>query len=265
MNSKQNRELRDQGLYSARNTVGISLIEETGLVVSAFLSGLTLDQVRQQAMDGQLLHQRTRETRRTLWQRIYYRLFSHQVEWIIDDLKKAYESGVHSADFISFLYLHYALSDRLTYDFVVNTVCNQWEQGNRVVSKDDILFLLDNASEAQPQILRWTEKTKRRLSVTILSALRDFGVLKGVKKKEIIQPTLPLFTAEHLLRILTFEGERGNRVLSDSTWKLFLLRTDDVAHLLSTLAQNNRIRFERAGSTTVLETPLEWGARNEKR
>ncbi|NIM13885.1 MAG: DUF1819 family protein [Candidatus Aminicenantes bacterium] len=263
MMAKQNRDLRDKGPYSARNTVGISLLEETGLVMKRLISGLTLNQVRQQAVDGQLLRQKTRETRRTLWERIYYRLFSHQIEWVIHDLKESYEQGPQSAEFISFLYLHYALSDRLTYDFVVNVVWEHWYNGNIFVSRDDILFLLDEVSEQQPQVRRWTEKSKHRLSSTILSALRDFGLLKGVKKKEIMQPGLPLFNAEHILRLLTFEGKRGNEVLSDSTWKLFLLTTDDVAHILSRLAQNNRIRFERVGSTTVLETPLEWETRNE--
>jgi hypothetical protein len=77
-------------------------------------------------------------------------------------------------------------------------------------------------------------KTQEKgLATSILTALRDFGFLKGTQKKKIVHLLLPLSTAEHLLRILTGEGLRRSEVLSDSTWRLFLLSPDDVAHILS--------------------------------
>jgi hypothetical protein len=46
--------------------------------------------------------------------------------------------------------------------------------------------------------------------------------------------------------------------LRDSCWRLFFCEENDVAHILSQLAQERRIHFERVGSTVVLDTPPEW-------
>lgn len=91
-----------------------------------------------------------------------------------------------------------------------------------------------------------------------VAALRDLGLLKGIYKKTLGQPILPLPTAEHLLRILIAEGLRGGEILRDTSWRLFFRTENDVAHLLSQLAQERRIRFERVGGTVVLQVPEEW-------
>jgi hypothetical protein len=177
---------------------------------------------------------------------------------VLADLQAARGHGPHSREVISLLYLHYALSDRLTFDLVTQVLWERWCSGSRAVTPGDALFLLDQAASTQPQIGRWTEKTRLQLASSTMTALRDFGLLAGSQKKMLVQPPLPLGTANHLLRILTAEGVRGADVLRDSTWRLFLLDEDGVAHLLSQSAQGRRIGFERVGSTVVLHTPDEW-------
>jgi hypothetical protein len=156
------------------------------------------------------------------------------------------------------LYLHFALRDHLTYDFVTSVVWSRWNDQIMRVSKEDIIFLLDQASETQQQINQWTEQSRVKLSRSILAALRDFGLLEGKREKRIVKPALPLSTARHLLRILIAEGIRGIDILRDNTWKLFLYQEHEVADALARLAQERVIRFERTGSTIVLQTPPEW-------
>jgi len=256
----QKPSIRDLSPYSARNTSKGALLKETAQLLEALSSGLSLPEVRAQAQNGTLLHQRAIESRKTIWRRIHYRLFTHNIPWVIEDLKKSYRMGEHSPEFVSIIYIHYALRDRLTFDFVTQVVWQQWCEKNLIISRDDLLSLLDQAAETQKQIYQWSESSRRKLAGSILSALRDFGLLRGKQKKAITLPSLPLFTAEHLLRILTMEGVRGSEVLSDPTWRLFLRTPDEVAHILSQLAQVQHIRFERAGRTVVLETPNEWRA-----
>jgi hypothetical protein len=249
--------LRDTGPYSARNSSKGALIPEAGKVIEGLRSGLSLDELRARAMGGDLFPQRARATRKRIWVLLHYRYLS-QPDWVLSTLQSACSKGIHSEEFISSLYLHYALRDRLTYDFVTEILWDRWANHQLSVSREDILFLLDRVSETQPQIQRWTETTHLRLAGSILAALRDFGVLEGRQKKILVRPTLPLPTAEHLLRILTAEGLRGSEVLRDSSWRLFLREENDVAHILSQLAQERRIHFERVGSTVVLDTPQEW-------
>ena len=251
------KQYRDTGPYSGRNSSKGALISEAGRVIGALRSGLTLDEVRAMALSGNLFTQRARSTRQRIWDAIHY-MYLAQPQWGLSDLRRAYGEGPQSREFIALLYLHYTLRDHLTYDLVTEILWDRWNNNQLSVSREDVLFLLDQASGTQPQIQRWAESTRLKLTGSILTALRDFGVLKGKQKKSLIQPTLPLPTAEYLLRILTAEGLRGAEVLRDASWRLFFYREDDVAHILSRLAQERRINFERVGDTVVLDTPAEW-------
>ena len=93
---------------------------------------------------------------------------------------------------------------------------------------------------------------------SVLTALRDFGVLEGKQKKTLVKPLLPLATAEAILRIMISEGYRGRQVLENHAWRLFLLTEAEVAQVLGRLAQAGTIRFEKVGTTVVLETPVAW-------
>ncbi|OGP47462.1 MAG: hypothetical protein A3K30_02240 [Deltaproteobacteria bacterium RBG_13_51_10] len=253
--------IRDLGPYSSRNTSKGALIEETGQIIAALSSGLPLEEVRKRALEGNILKQRTRISRKRVWDLIHYRLLTHKTSWVLEDLKKTYLiKGRHSSDFITLLYLHYCLRDKLTFDFVTQIIWQSWNQRKLDISRNDILAFLDTLSEAQPQVARWTLSSRRKLAGSILTALRDFGLLKGSQKKKIHKPPLPLSTAEHLLHILISEGLRGKEPVDDPAWRLFLLSADEVSNVLSQLSQAKLIRFERSGHTVVLDTPANWSS-----
>jgi len=258
LKSEAKAGLRDQGPYSARNSSKGALIEEAGKVCAALVSGHSIDEVRAKVLDGTLLAQRSRSNRDRIWSTLNWRYLITEPPWLLAQLQDAYRSGPHSVEFISLLYLLFALRDRLTFDFVTQVLANKGIQGRPLVSRNDVLDLLQGAAGVQSQIDRWSEKTRVKLAGSILTALRDFGVLQGQQKKTLVQPSLPLSTAETLLRILVTEGERGRAVLENPTWKLFLLSEHEVISALSRLAQTGRIRFEKVGTTVVLETPASW-------
>lgn len=254
------RNLRDLGPYSARNTSKGALLDESYRIVGALASGLPPEVVREEARVGALLRQKARLSRTTIWRRVHFRLLAHGSEWVIEALTNAHKSGRYSQEFISMVYLLYCLRDRLTFDFITRWIWPRWNAGQRLVSPGDLLDYLDRAGEEQPQIRRWSESSRRRLAASILAALRDFGLLRGTRKKDVTVPPLPSATAEFIVRLLAVEGRCGGEVLEDLTWRLFLLSPGGIAHILLQLAQRKRIRFEKAGDTVVLETPAEWSA-----
>lgn len=253
-----NLGVRDAGPYSTRNLAKGACITEAASVFAAVRNGLTVVQLRDGAYSGKLLPQRGRASRERVWASLYQRYFVHGVAWVVAALSDAFAKGQQSPEFVSLLYLHYAIRDRLTFDFVTQVLWDKGYASRPVIQRTDVLDLLDQAATEQPQISRWTEISRRKLANSILTALRDFGVLQGIRNKILVRPFLPLGTAEHLLRILIAEGRRGRQVLEDTTWRLFMLGPEDVAGVLAKLAQAGRIRFEKAGRTVVLETPPAW-------
>jgi hypothetical protein len=254
--------LRDT-IYSARNSSKGSLIEEAGKIFSALNDGLSLLEIRTLAVNGNLLSQHAWSTRKRIWAALHYRYFSHHIDWVIGDIKKACALGQESQEFTSMLYLHYVLRDKLTYDFVTQVLWSEWCKGKKIVSPEEILYLLDNSSTKYPQIKKWAEKSRRKLAVSILSALRDFGLLSGKQKKNILKPVIPIFTASHILHLLTFEGLMGYEILKNPIWHLFLSTEQDVAYILTKLAQANIIHYEQAGNIVIIQTPEDWRKKNE--
>ncbi len=247
---------RDTSPYRARNLIGALLIESEK-VFGLLSEGAALDTVREQAVDGTLFSQKALLSRKRFWSMLGVRYFQLP-EWALNDIIEARRNGPHSSEFISLLYVHYALSDHLTFDFITQTLWKKWLSHEHDVSPDDMLKMHDDSAESEPQIEKWTASTRERLSTIVLSALKDFGVLSGRQKKKLVKPVLPLFAAEHILHILIEEGVRGNNILKDPTWRLFFCSEDDVAHIFQQLGLNRKIGFERVGDTVVLQTPAEW-------
>lgn len=250
--------IRDVGPYSTRNTAKGALLTEVGQVVAALARGMTVDQVRDAVLSGSLLTQRSVNSRKGIWDRIHYRYLTHRLDWVMSSLIDAFKNGAHAPEFISLLYLHYALRDRLTYDFVTEVLWHTGYQTRPLVARNAVLDLLDAKAPNHLEIARWRESSRVKLAGNMLSALRDFGVLEGIQRKFLVRPALPLSTAAHLLRILTAEGNRGRQVLEDSTWRLFLLSEQEVAATLANLAREGEIHFEKVGTTVVLQTPKHW-------
>lgn len=250
--------IRDTGPYSGRNLAKGASITDAAQVFAALREGMTVEQVRDGARGGKLLSQRGRSSRDRIWASLHHRYLTHRIPWIISAITDALGHGEQSPEFISLLYLHYALRDHLTFDFVTEVLWRKGYAGRPVVQRTDLLDLLDQAAPEQPQISGWTEKSRLKVANSILTALRDFGVLVGTRNKVLVRPFLPLDTAEHLLRVLFAEGQRGRQVLEDPAWRLFMLGPQDVAATLAKLAQDGRIRFEKGGRTVVLETPQAW-------
>jgi len=247
--------IRESDAYRGRNTSMGALIVESERVFSALADGHSLDEVKAKCVAGILLSQRAEQSRKRIWVSLNHRYFSHGNSWVREDIVEAYKQG---DSFIDLLYIHFALRDLLTFDFVTKVLFEQRNKTQHPIDKSDVRDLLDSKSLDQPHIANWSESSRDKLSNSTLTALRDFGILTGKNKKRLVHRTVSSFAAEHLLRVLTWEGERGRNVISDPTWKLFLMDENSVASTLARLAQHGRIRFEKAGSTVVLETPSEW-------
>jgi hypothetical protein len=250
--------VRDTGPYSARNSSKGALIDEASRIFAALARGLPVDTVREQVLRGTLLTQRSRENRKRIWTSIHQRYLIPTTPWLTSLVAGTSTFGPHGREFVSLLYLLYALRDRLTFDFVTDVLWAKCHDARPVISRNEVLDFLKQAAGRQPQIERWTDSTRIKLAGSILTALRDFGVLEGQQKKVLARPVLPPTTAEALLRVLIVEGCRGRQAVQDSTWRLFLFTEQEVASTLAKLAQLGRIRFEKIGTTVVLETPAEW-------
>jgi len=247
---------RDVGPPSARISSKGALILESQTVFRALASGLGVAEVRERCLSGSLLRKSARFTRMRVWDAINWRFFSWcPAGWIIADLQRAaMESSRPSPTFVGLAYIHYARRDRLTFDFVTQHLFDSWAAGGERVRPEEVLRFA--AKRYGPDALgRFRESTRKKIAGNVLSALRDFGTLRGTARKTVAQPSLTSAAALHLCRLLNEEGLRGRHLMEASDWRLFLLQPNDVTRTLAELATAGAIRFEQAGRTVILELP----------
>jgi len=231
-------------------------VAEAHAVFRALAAGASLADVRSECLGGRLLRQSAAETRRHIWQALHWRYFDWKPPaWVLSDLAEAARGDATDPRFVGLLYLHYARRDLLTFGFVVDKLWNLWLQQVPEVRREDVMDFLDERGEEDPRIRTWRESTRRKLAGNVLSALRDFGLLKGVQRKMVQRPMIPPEVALHLCRLLHAEGRRGRSLTEAKDWRLFLWDTHDTVLALATLSKRGDIRFEKAGRTVVLEVP----------
>jgi hypothetical protein len=247
---------RDVGPLSARNTSKGAVLHEAQAVFQALEHGLPLSEVHEACLQGTILRQRARVTRRHIWDSLNWRYFAwNPPEWVLSDLERAAAEGPSNAQFVNLAYVHYARRDRLTFEFVTDKLEDLTRMGISRVTREDVLDFLAAKEEQKSHIRRWRESTRKKLAQNLLSALRDFGVLSGAQKKTLRNPSVPPEVAWHLCRLLNCEGLRGRRLLEATDWRLFLWDFRDTARAIGQLAELGKLRFEQAGRTVVLEVP----------
>ena len=175
-------------------------------------------------------------------------------------LADAAQAGIQSPDFHSLAYLYYVLRDRLTYDFVIGPLWDKWRSETTHIAPGDFYFFLASVSETAPEVKKWSEETRVKLASITLTALRDFGILKGRQTKYIQRSPVTDETVFHLLCILWAEGIRGQEIIKALDWRIFLWNEIDVANALNKLAQKGWIRFEKGGQTVIIEMIRQPGA-----
>lgn len=247
---------RDLGPLSTRSTSKGALITETHAAFRAMGSGMTIAELRAACFDGRLLRQSARETRHRIWEALHWRYFAwNPPQWVLADLAQAATADATDRRFVGLVYLHYARRDRLTFDFVSERLWTRGRSKVFEVRRNDVLDFLADYEARDVAVGKWRESTRTKLAGNVLSALRDFGLLKGVQRKSLQRPVVVPDVALHLCRLLDAEGLRGRALLEARDWRLFLWDLQDTSQALAQLAQRGDIRFERSGRTVILEIP----------
>lgn len=247
---------RDTGPISARNTSRGGLVREAHAVLRALGAGLSIQEVHAACLNGKLLRQPARASREKVWSGLNWRYFAwHPPAWVIRDFVSAARRPGTDPRLVGLLYLHYARRDRLAYEFVTRFLWPRWTGRQLRVDSNDVLDFLSQDPERADQSRSWTDAGRRKLARNLLSSLRDFGLLRGSRQKEIQRPIVAPEVTRHLARLLFAEGLRGRALLEAEDWRLFLWDDTDVADAFAKLAQEGLLRFERVGRTVILEIP----------
>jgi hypothetical protein len=220
--------------YRPNNGSSAGLLDETRQFLRTYAAVRDLAATRQLLIDGGL-PQRSRATRITLLKVIQRRLVRWSPPaWVWDDLI-AFAQEETAPSLPAALLLHVARQDLILYDVVQHLIVPRWQSGEHIVVRADVQRLFDQALLAHPEIDQWTYQTRAKLASTMLSILRDYGLLQGTARKRIIEPVVPLPVAQHVLHLLRAEGIAESAIPTHPDWRLWLWDDARVHAVLPTL------------------------------
>jgi hypothetical protein len=194
------------------------------------------DETRRLLIEG-ALRQRSRATRLTFAKRIGERLARwNPPAWVLDDLVRFFQEDA-SDTLRAALLVHVCRQDFLLYTIVQKLIVPLWQAGERQVAVADVHRFFDDEAPRHPGIERWAYTTRNRLASNILSTLRDYGLLRGVSRKDIVEPIVPADAALHLYRLLAAEGLARAEIVHHPDWQLWLWNREHVVRVLETLPE----------------------------
>lgn len=245
--------IRDIGSLSSRNTSKGALVHETFDIFKTTQKKIDVSVLRNYIVVKNGLNKPSYENRRKIWNAINHRYLSINPKWVGGSLSAATKKGINSPEYLSLAYLYYALRDRLTFELMTGPIWEKWKKKTTTIDREDVLVFLEYQSSEFPEIKKWRDSTRMKLASNALAALRDFGILTGIKKKYIQRPSITPETVYHLLCILSAEEKEGMAIVEAADWRLFLWDESDILNALGDLAQMGWIRFEKVGRTVILQ------------
>ena len=245
--------IREHDRYSFRNTIRAGCIRECWLFFQEIEKGPSAEKARRNLADGVILGNYAYSTRMALWKIFRTRYLNIADPWVQTELIAASQFGPESSEFISLLYLYFALRDKLAFEFVTDIVWVKWRAHDLAIGSEDCSRFVDRLSQDNESLPKVTAESKGKLIRNTVSTLQDFGLISGTKHRVISRPTIAPRTAFHLVRLLVGEGFTGQEIVDAKDWRLFLLDRNDVSRMLAKLAQEKWIRYEGSGRIVILE------------
>lgn len=233
--------------YTARISGVLSLIPETKIVLSEIAKGLTIEDTRKRVFDENILDKATIRSREKTFSAIKLRYLANQN---ID--KNSFITLMNSKreEMIKNLILYYHLSkaESIVYDITTKCLFNKFKEGNLGITKADILGFLEAQFEKHPELIKWTAKTRIRVAEHYLAIMKDFGFLKGRKKKMFNVPYVPWEVVLYVVYDLLQKELSSRQIIGSEDFKLFFIEKEELIRYMEEGSRKGIVGFKYRGN-----------------
>jgi hypothetical protein len=240
-------------IYSSRILKAGALLDETKMLLSAWdESASTADNIarfQQENILGKASRSRANDILMAFRQRYLVD------ERVMRSLILLMKGRIPAESINCILYFHTAMSDSLIHDFAADLVSGKYRRGLHNISVDETAQWIKKIISAGKTVGPWSNNTIQRSARGLMSALRDFGVLKGQRDKQIAAIYVPVGAFCYIAFYLHLLGRSGKSLLESPEWRLFLLEAQDVERLFIDAHQVHLLEYRAAGSVIRIDFP----------
>lgn len=168
---------------------------------------------------------------------------------VIEALKELLSSP---RSFVESYYFEATRDDPLLAAVAEGPLFGWWEAGRVAVDVNEVVSWLDHlaADGATPQ---WTATIRLKVARGLLAALRDFGILSGGVRKELVGPSLSVAGFGYVAFRLHESGASSRALSTSPVWHRWLLDERRVVELFHEATRNGLLRYSSAGSAVRVD------------
>jgi hypothetical protein len=233
----------DERIYTSNLSRKGALVDESLIVLARINAGESLESIRQEVLEEDLLQKTTRATRHGVWKEIRSRYLND--DEIAPPLARFVAHNQNPTTIRLALLFEFCQSDHLLRDTILGCIYPRYEGGFSGVGKGEIQAFFDQLAPEHPEVTTWSPQTRDKVVSNILSILRDFGLLEGTQRKQFARLYIPI---EAFVYALYRQRDRGAvtapEVVESDDWRLFLLDRNDVLALLTEASSAGHVVFK---------------------
>ncbi len=239
--------------YLSRLSGAGSLRRELEAVLDVAPVQTELEQYRKLILEMNAAGKRSASMRLWTWKRLKVRYLLNPMvpefrafRWAIASTNDPGERGLLAL-------LMMARTDRLFREVVSEHVSPFLRQPGSVVDELHVSSAVDRI--AQVVKARWTRSVVDGLTSHILSASKDYGLLKGNAARRTVQIRPGLGTVALIVRFSRLEGLSDRRTLDSRWFRLLGMNLVDVLDLMHRAARQGALRFQFQADLAEIELP----------
>jgi hypothetical protein len=246
--------------YVSRLATRASLYSELRSLLTAVAGAPSREQYRRAVIEDNVLGRGTRAAREKAWKELAARYGFDGTSAIFRAYLEEYRRATSEADHALTSYLLFAVRDRLVRDLGTEWLYEYLRAAPAELRPVDVLAFLASREPEHPEIAAWSASSRANIAVHYLSALKEFGLARGGRRKLTIRPSPGAPPVRFLLRALLLSGATELAAVESPLFRLLGLSLEDTVALLSQLTAASALRCRIQGDVVDLDLGTRNGA-----
>ena len=239
------------GMYTTQLQAGLGLIEETRLLLSLWHEGANATELYRLALNsGTFPNISARRLRNIVVEGFAPRYLGP--DGTPADSLKCLAASLSSAELSQLFFLYTCRANQIFADFVRAVYWERYAAGDSLLSAEDALQFVRQATGSGRTEKIWAESTIKRVSSYLMGCCADFGLLgqRSSAGRRMAAWRIETKVGGFLAHELHFQGLADNANLSHPDWQLFGLTPGDTREEFKRLSLRGYFILQSAGEVT---------------
>ncbi|NLV02995.1 BrxA family protein [Haloferax volcanii] len=228
-------------------------IDETKQILSTYVECESFDELERRVVEENILNKNTDEYRTNILREVTRRHIPSKEEYTETPLMQIMSADVRSDVTDWCLYYEFA-QDPFIRLVTVDFLYPEFERGTLAVQATDIVTFIESIQDDYADLRDRSESTINEAATKYLTALRNYGLLEGIQRKEFAVTYVPDETIAYVVYRLFGKGcKSASDVIEHDDWKLFLMNESEAQRRVRDISPQY-VSYEKRGSTERLIT-----------